>query len=141
MTATFKEAYDDILTIFKAAWDPTGYNAVYPNTKGSADVPTTTAPWARLVVQHSPGGQSTLSGATGAQRFDREGLLFVQVFIPSGEGLSEAYALAKIIADAYEGASTPNAVWFRNVRVNEIGPSGSWYQVNVVVEFIYDEIK
>ena len=139
MTATFAQATDDILGIFKDAWDPTTYEAIYTNIAG--EVPTGTDPWARATLQHVGGGQASLTGGLGTTRWNRTGFLTVQVFVPIGEGLSGAHNLAKIIADAFEGASTPNGVWFRNVRVNEVGPDGDWYQVNVVVDFEYDEVK
>lgn len=138
MTATFAEAYGEILTKFKAAWDTTGFDALYPNLAG--DPPTDPAPWARVSISHSPGSQ-TLGDDTTGRRYERYGLLLVQVFVPTGEGLPRALNLAKIITDAFEGATTPSGVWFRNVRVNEVGPDGSWYQVNVIAEFTYDEIK
>lgn len=138
MTATFSEAYNDILTIFKDAWDTTGYDTIYSNVTG--DPPETQVPWARVNIQHGFGDQ-TLGDASSKIRYTRTGLFFGQLFMPTGEGLPELYDLAKLIADAYEGKSTPNGVWFRNVRVNEVGPDGSWYQINVIAEFTYDEVK
>jgi len=139
MTATYAQAVDDILGVFKAAWDPTSHTALYTNVKG--EVPSGEDPWARVNLQHTGGNQASLTGGLGTTRWARMGFLAVQIFVPIGEGLSEAHALAKIISDAFEGASTANGVWFRNVRVNEVGPDGDWYQVNVVVDFEYDEVK
>lgn len=139
MSATFAEANDSILKLFKDAWDLTTWSVDYENVSG--ELPTGTDPWARVTLRHFGGRNSSLAGALGTQRFDRSGTLAVQIFVPTGEGLSEAFALAKIVADAYEGQSTTNGVWFRNVRVNEIGPDGDWFQVNVLVDFTYDEIK
>lgn len=140
MTATFDTANNEILDTFKAAWDTTGHVALYENVKG--DKPSGNSdPWARVTVRHSFGEQATLANAGGQRRWNREGIITVQVFIPLGEGLSEGYALAKIVADAFEGAATPSAVWFRNVRVNEVGPDGEWFQINVLADFTYDEIK
>lgn len=142
MTATLAEANDEILTLFKTAWDTTGHVADYANVERPVTVPpTTTAPWARARVQHTFGEQDTLAGPTGTQRFRRDGLFTCQIFVPSGEGLSEAYSLAKTVMDAFEGASTDSGVWFRNARVNEVGPDGEWYQLNVLVDFTYTEVK
>lgn len=139
MTATFAVANDEILTLFKTAWDAIGHDAIYENVAG--DPPTTAAPWARVTVRHFPGGQASLSDDAGAKRWTRNGLITVQIFVPTGEGKAEAYALAKVVADAYEGKRTPSNVWFRNVRPNEIGPDGAWFQLNVLAEFTYDEVK
>lgn len=140
MTATYAQAVDDILGLFKVAWDTTGYTAIYTNVAG--DTPDDEEdPWARVTIQHTDGGQGSLTGGLGTTRWTRFGILTVQLFVPSGEGLSEAHTLGKLVTDAFEGVSTTNGVWFRNVRINEIGPDGEWYQVNVLVDFTYDEVK
>ena len=140
MTGTLNQANIDILTLFKTAWDTTGFIALYENVAG--EPPATPSPWARITLRHSGGGQGSLSGALGTKRWDRNGVLIVQVFVPNGEGLSQAYSLAKIVLDAYEGVSSPlRGVWFRNARINEVGPDGEWFQVNALIDFTYDEIK
>jgi hypothetical protein len=65
----------------------------------------------------------------------------VQVFVPNGQGVTLADRLCKIAAEAFEGRHTPGGVWFRNVRMREVGPDGPWVQHNVVAEFTYDELK
>lgn len=141
MSATFEVATDEILALFKTAWDAQSLTAIYQNT-GDQDIPTGTASWARVNLQHIGGRQSSLAGAGSTTRWDRDGLLTIQVFTAVGEkGLSRAHQLGKVIADAYEGAATASGVWFRNVRLNEVGPDGEWFQVNVLIEFRYDEIK
>lgn len=98
-------------------------------------------PWAAVTLKHASGFQSTLSGVTGSKTFKRLGLLTTQIFVPTGKGLQEAYDLAKVISDAFEGTSTPGGVWFTNVRLNEVGRDGEFFQLNVIIEFSYDEIK
>lgn len=139
MSANFKVATDDIVEIFRVAWLTTGFIALYENIAGS--IPTTNIPWARLSIRHAIGNLSSLSSPTGLQRYERQGTIIAQIFIPAGENLSEGYSLAKIVADAYEGAASPNGVWFRDVIVNEIGPDGDWFQLNVSIAFIYSEVK
>jgi len=63
------------------------------------------------------------------------------VHVPRGRGFALADQLSKIAADAYEGQASPGGVWFRDVRVNEVPGQAGWYQVNVLVEFSYDEQK
>jgi len=139
MSATFQAAVDEMLELFRSAWASTGYQIVWPNKRH--EKPSTVAPWARVFVRHVLGGQATLSNADGVRRWRRQGFLTIQVFVPSAQGLPPALALAKIAADAYEGSSTPSGVWFRNVRLNEVGPDGDWFQVNVIADFEYDEVK
>lgn len=139
MTATYAQARSEMFALLKAAWDPTTFKMVWPDKPDAK--PSGRTPWARTTLRHNLGGQATLANHAGVSRFRREGILTVQIFTPSGEGLSRAYDLAKIIADALEGASTSRGVWFRNTRLNEVGPDGDWFQLNVTTDFIYDEIK
>lgn len=139
MSATFDTANDEILALFKAAWDTTGLLALYENVAGAT--PTAQQAWARITIRHSPAGPGTLSGGDGKARYQRDGFLTVQIFIPNGQGLSQGHTLGKVVADAFEGEATDSHVWFRNFRLQEIGPSTEWYQLNAIVDFTYDEIK
>ena len=50
--------------------------------------------------------------------------------------------LATIVKDAFEGVATsPGRVLFRNVRYNEVGQDGQWFQQNVLADFEYDEVR
>lgn len=141
MSLTLAQARDDILTVFKTAWDTTSYPAMYDDVDGD-DIPTdTSSPWARITVKHDKGQQTALCGADGSKRFTRTGVIIIQIFTPSGEGLSSSDTSVKIIQDAFEGKKSTNGVWFRDVDYKEIGPSGDYYQVNVIIQFEYDEIK
>ena len=141
-SATFNEANNEILAAFKAAWDTTGFVVAYENVKSQDTVPPSgSAPWARVTLRHTFGDQASLASVGGVRRWRRDGLVTVQIFIPLGEGLSEGYSLAKTVVDAFEGTATASSVWFRNVRVNEVGSDGEWYQVNVLADFTYDEVK
>jgi len=143
MSLTRKQAIDEILALFKAAWDTTAYasRVKYDNVGTTSSPPSGQEPWCRVVLRHSASNQATLSGAVGTRRFRRYGVLTVQLFDLPGKGLSGAEDLSKIIMDAYEGKTSPGGVIFRRVRTNEIGPDGDFYQINIVAEFEYDEIK
>ena len=138
MNLTFAQANDDILALLKAAWDPTGHEMFYEDIREQRETDQT--PWAQVVVRHAAGQQDTLGGI-GNRSFLRLGVVIVTINTPSGSGLSTAYALAKVVADAYEGVSSPNGVWFRNVRINELGRDGTFFQTNVLIDFEYTEIK
>jgi hypothetical protein len=92
-------------------------------------------------VQHTAGRQASLSGASGTKRWERSGFLIVQLFTPILQGQSSADSLVGIIRGAFEGYSTPSGVWFRNPRISEVGSDGTWYQTNILVDFLYDEVK
>jgi hypothetical protein len=141
MSLTMAAAVDEMLTLFKDVWDDTGHEVMY------ADVPLTqaqltliesgNAPWARVSVKHNLRSQKTI----GARLFDNLGIVIVEVYTPKGDGLTTARSLGTLVRNAFEGVSTPNGVWFRNTRVNEIGPDGHWSRVNVITEFEYDEVR
>ena len=149
MTATYETARDDILTLFKAAWDAgtesAGVKVIYPDVP--ADVPKTNttsknpSPWARITIQHTDATQGSLTDDIGHRRWSRSGFVSVQIFTAFGTGLSLADKLAMIAARAFEGRATASQIWFRNVRVQEIGQDGSWFQMNVIAEFTYDEVR
>lgn len=141
MTATYVQARDDIFGAVKTAWDPTGFTMLYPDVANYLGIPTTESPWARAAIVHGGGLQSSLSGDTGKRRWTRLGTLTVQLFTPRGEGLSRGYQLAKILGDGLEGRATPRQVWFRNVRLTEVGPDGNFHQLNLLADFQYDEVK
>jgi hypothetical protein len=147
MAADINTAYDEILGAFRTAWEANAgaFNGGTPpevryDGVGDPGPPDSGDPWARVQIRHLTGGQANL-GAPGTQRrFNRAGIITIQVFWPlSQAALSNARSLAGVARAAFEGQATTSHIWFRNVRVQEIGPDGSWYQVNVLADFEYDE--
>ncbi len=146
---TFITARDEILGLFKAAWDANtpvlnGSVVVPVQWPGGAvyEPPDATKPFARIKIQEGPSPQRTF-GRPGQRRFTRPGLVTVQVFAPVsvGGGLSLGSNLATIARNAYEGIGTASGLFFRNCRIQEIGNSGAWEQINVTAEFEYDEVR
>lgn len=135
---TFDEARDEMLAVFHAAWGPLGYPVVW--TDLPEDVPQAETVWARVTVRHATGRQASLAGEQGARRWNRTGTLFVQVFAPVGDGSTAVYAAAQVVADAYQ-AARGLGVWFRNTRINEVGASGAFEQINVLTDFSYDDVR
>ena len=138
MSLTPAEAVDDILALFKEAWDTTGYKSHYEDKRDTRD--TSMDPWASVVIRHATGQQRTLGGK-GQRLFLRLGVIVVTINTPSNSGLSGGLVLAKLVSDAYEGVSSPNGVWFRNVRINELGREGTFFQTNVISDLEYHEKK
>lgn len=137
MSLTYEQAYDEILTTFKNAWDTTGHKAFYENIEDDRE--TDDSAFAKIQVTHSGSRQDTLGGI-GSRTFRRSGIVTIRIYTQAGKGLQESHQLAKVATDAFEGKSV-SGIWFRNVRAIEIGREGSFYQVNVIAEFEYDEIK
>lgn len=135
MTATYAEATDAINTVFKTVWDP---RAVVWDEVGG-DVPATDVIWARTQLRHLSGSQATLADSTGQTRYDRAGVFTAQIFSPAGDGAAAAVAAAQEVVDAY--VQNSGTIWYRNVQLREVGKSGPFFQVNVLVNFEYQDIK
>lgn len=132
------DARDQILGVFKTAWDTTGFPARYTDVPGG--IPDEESPWARALVRHLTGRQASLAGEGGARRWRETGIVLVQVFAPVGDGSVRVYNLAQLIKNAYRDAKNLD-VWFRNTRMKEVGASGGFEQVNVTTDFIYDDVR
>lgn len=144
--ATIEAARDEILLHFTDAWDagtPPIPRLLYDDKH--RDMPDD-APYARITIKHNISPQVTI-GATVAKggdgvRFRRFGIVTVQVFTVSGDGLTSADVLVDLALDAFEGEKTGlDRIEFRNARINEIGQDGPWFQTNVIAEFVYDRVK
>lgn len=144
MSFSYNEAIDEMLKPFRDAWVVgAGYRAIYEDVAQTDDKggpPKGHTPWARVMVRMASAGQASLGGKD-QKRWNRTGVITVQVFTEVGKGLSASRAAAKIVTDAYEGKATPGGVWFRNVRPVEAPADGDFAQVNVVIEFTYDEVR
>lgn len=147
MSPTLSSARDEMLGLFNDYWTanaPAANGGVLPKVAwpGKPFVPDATKPWARITVRHATSRQVTF-GPPGSRRFLRPGLVTVQVFTPisAGGGLSLAEKLGIIARDAFEGRGTASGIWFRNARLQEVGDDGTFEQMNMVVEFEYDEVR
>ena len=139
-------ARDSILNQLYTAWNvgPPSQDIpiLYDDTVGIKPVSGSPAsPWIRAIVRHTSGGQASLANFNGVSRYKRSGIFTVQVFTPAGDGLSLSDSLVSVIVNAFEGKSTADGVWFRRIRINEIGQDGIWYQTNVLINFEYEEVK
>lgn len=143
MSVTYQQAVDEMLATLRTAWLADAASMDYPILYWDVAYPAEpTTPWCRVTVQHQDGAQVTLSNESGARRFRRYGLITVQIFTEWGKNTTLKNTLKKIVCEAFEGVTTsPGRVTFRNVRPNEIGQDGQWFQTNVLAEFEYDEVR
>lgn len=145
MSSTPTVARDEMLALFKAAWDAdpesTGIPITWMNVVGTPpeafDANGNPQTWARATIMHTDGGSANI----GNTRFMRLGLVTVQIFTPSGQGLEKSDKLADVVLGAFEGQTTPSGVWFRGGTINEVGPSEAWHQTNVTLSFEYDQLR
>ena len=142
MIENIAQARDEILTTFRNAWEAEAISASIPVLYWdiAQDVPTSGS-WVRVTVRHFAGNKSSLSNEAGSRRFTHTGTVFVQIFTTHEDGMVLADDLAIIAMRAFEGEVTsPGRVIFRQVRLNEVGQDGQWFQTNVLADFEYDNI-
>lgn len=141
MTATITAARDQMNKLVRDAWIAAGRSDANIRYDDASSLnPANTQSWIRITVRHQTGSQANLAG-DGKRRWERNGTLFVQLFTPVGDGNKDSDTCIKIILDAIEGKTTSGGVWFRRVRVNEIGKRENQYNVNVLADFTYEEMK
>jgi hypothetical protein len=149
MAANYTTAIDEILGLFKAAWDAgagTFNGGTVPEVRydgiGEAGPPDGEAPWAKVTIRHGSSPQGSLSSGAGLVRYENGGTITVQVRYPlkSGGLNDNAKGLAEVARAAFRGKATASQVWFRNARINEVGAVDAYYLINVNVEFLYDEL-
>lgn len=136
------EARDEILSAHKTAWDADATASLYPLVYWDVSGEKPETPWARVTVRHQDGEQVTLSNEAGQRRFRHFGVVTVQTFTKYGGGMSLNDELVAVSKNAFEGVTTsPGRVIFLNVRINEVGQEGHWFQTNVLADFEYDEVR
>ena len=141
MSYSVAEARDDILTPFWETWASIGAPEDVVFTDKPATPPTSAPVWARVIIRHDDGFQSSLTGPLeGKKRWTNTGTIFMQVFCPIGDGSTKAYEVADLLLNTYRTQRHPN-VFYRRVRLNEIGARGAFEQINVLANFQYDIVR
>jgi hypothetical protein len=137
------EARDSIQSQFSNTWEAASLDAGEVRPTIAWDniefEPPTNSTWARCSVQHNIANQVGLGGV-GDRYFRREGLVFVQVFVPIETGTKLLNKWVITALSAFEGVEFEN-VRFRKSRVQDQAPEESWHSALVISEFSYDTIK
>lgn len=132
------DAIDAMFGVFKAVWDPLGFEAFYDDKTGKK--PTSDLVWARATIQHATGNQSSLPNASGKRRYTETGTITVQVFAPVGDGSTAGYEAATSVRNAYREARLGELL-FKQARIEEASGDGAFKQTNVLVTFSYDDVR
>ncbi len=149
MPTIYDVAIDQMYALFKVTWDadtPAVNGSVIPQVfydGVTGGEPPHNAAWARIQIRHIDAPQATLGDTTTKRRFENTGVLLIEISAANETTSDKTLAqnLAKIAKSAFQGKTSANgAVWFRDVRVQEIGTVGPWYRLSVVAEFRYDEL-
>lgn len=145
MITNLSDADKEMAELFRQAWEVTaGYKTDWPNAKTEDHAENEV--WARWALDYVGGRQATMAAA-GSRKFQKQGLIYITVYSPLGEGLENARDAAQVALFAYEGKRTPSDVWFRNVRIESeghgqgTGKNKSWWTTLVVAEFIYEHLR
>lgn len=147
MSLTLQETYDEILTRFKDAWDDASggpFEVAWPDVPltpllqqyitGEIEDTTDLQPWARVTIRPNVRDQRTL-GSDGNRLWTRNGILFVEIFTPTGDGMVLSNTLCELVQNAFEGISSPHSVWYPQTRINVNGIEGLWSRNTVTVEW------
>lgn len=133
---TFDEARDAMLAVFKTAWQAPRL-AVYTDVPG--DIPATEVVWARPTIKTEIGRQGSLTGGLGTVSWERKGVLWIQVFSPVGDGGKAGYDAAQDLVNAYQAER--GSIWYRNIRMNEMGADGAFERFDVKTDFEYRDVR
>lgn len=129
-------ARDDILGVFKTAWDASAYSTTAVYYQDRKKDPTDDN-WVGVTIQHNDNDPVSIGPVP--HRFRQFGLLTFQLFTELGDGQTAADGMTDVLVNAYCGRNTgADKISFRNATPTEIGRSGKWFQTNVVIEFDYD---
>lgn len=143
---TSEQAYQDTMDRFIAKWSTTipVHPVIYPDvpldTAAQACIDTGTEAWARVTYKPNLRSQTSIAGPTKA-KYTAEGIVIIEVYTPTGDGGQLNRSLTTLVETAYEGVSTPNGVWYRNVHTEGPVPDGPWSKSNVYAEWSYDEVR
>ena len=99
--------------------------------------------WCQLLIQSRPSGVGTI-GKPGNRKMDREGVVFVLLREPPGDGTGNLADKASAARDVFEGCRFgPHSLRFNEGDIGEAGDvdSGRWWGVAVEVPFAYEELK
>lgn len=131
------EARDILFQVANKAINECGYPVEWPDVSGK---PKTNGTWLRVVLRHADGRQVSLSDEIGQRRWQNTGVLFLQVFSPVGTAIVSGYDVAHALMNAYR-TFQHSILWVTNPRMNEVGNSGAYEQINVSIDFNYDDVR
>lgn len=138
-----QEAIDAMYAQVVATVDP-DWPIQFPDTVNAElnGEPPSAGPWVRATIRHADAYQSSLTGPLeGKKRYQREGTLHVQIFTPTGDGLTAATEAAEKVAEGLEDFRHP-VLWFRNVRIEDaVLDRAGLNQTKVLATFKYDTVR
>lgn len=104
--------------------------------------PAPDVPYAHIYRRSIFGEQAAMSDGS-SQPYSDMGTLWILCFGPqsSGKGLEMAEFQATIASNAYRGPNRNSCIWYRNVRTVDVGLKDGLEQINVLVDYEYNETR
>lgn len=141
---TAAEAYNDTIGKFATKWATTSLPVKYPNVPVDAAMQTAIdsgeTAWARVTYKPNLRDQTSLA-SSGNAKYTAQGVVIVDIFTPTGDGGTLSRTLYSLVETAFEGISTLNGVWYRQVRTEDIGQDGHYWHTQTIAEWSYDEVR
>lgn len=145
-----QQALDAMFKLFNDKWKAgataiVGYvpQIVWPLTDVRA-IPAADKYWCRVSTQSVGEPLASLSEVVepGKRMYEPFGLLFIQLFVPKSDAQAavRGLALATLARNSFKGVQTPNGVWFRESKINNLPDEEKSYRFNIIVEYEYNEI-
>jgi len=125
------EARDIIFGVVKTYCDGKSLTVEWPDQP--FEKPNSTA-YAKASMRHATGRQAALT-PVGQKLWESAGVASVTFYCPIASGLVNGYTLAQDMISALRTSNA--AVWFRNVRIRELGSEGGYNLTQVLWDFEY----
>lgn len=134
--ATLLEVVEAIYLQFTTQWADTSVLTFEGET---FDPNAVTVSWVRVSHNIAVSGQSTF-GKVGNRKFNRVGLVFVEVYAPENEGVASLITLSEKALSSLE-AITLSTACLMNGIIRSAPKEPGWIRRNVEIEFFYEEVK
>ena len=132
--AAFRDA---VFTAFDTFWAKRTQGD-FPNVDFDPDeLPEGETAWVRLFFLGRSEGETRFSHSVARNHFQEEGVLTIEVHVRQGEDTDQAYALALAAQQFMRKPGVANSHFFNVSTPEEIGPDGTWFQVNVSASWLY----
>lgn len=131
---SYLDQHNELRSRFSSAWGSTT-PVDWPNVE--FDVPTSGS-WVRFRILDGASRQTTIGGSTNNHR--HLGVLVISVFSELGKGDATSLSLVDTVAGIFRNWKGTN-ITCRQPAIRNIGPDGyGWYQTNVEISFIRDQL-
>lgn len=145
------DARREMFLVLQDAWNATAwpvdlYGTAIPvlmyQGRDETTPPNPLLPYSHIYRRSAWGDQAALSDGV-TRPFEDMGTLWILNFglQTSGKGLEMAEFQATIAKKAYSRPNSTSCIWFRNVRAIDVGLHDGLEQINVLVDYEYNETR